>query len=133
MYYCTARYCEERQDHFVCSNYRSNTGSCSAYFIRVVVLEKMVWEHVKEVIWYVGHYESHFREICEARLQSENKELLRSRQKQLEGHEKRIAEWDRLFIRLYEDNVASRISDERFAMISRAHEMIKAIYVGAQD
>ncbi len=40
---------------------------------------------------------------------------------------------DRLFIRLYEDNVASRISDDRFAMMSRAHELIKAIYVGAPD
>ena len=29
---------------------------------------------------------------------------------------------DRLFIRLYEDNVASRISDDRFAMMSRAYE-----------
>jgi hypothetical protein len=122
MYYCTTSYFEERQDHFVCSNYRSNTGSCSAHFIRAVVLEKMVWEHLKEVIWYVGHYESHFRSIMEARLQSESREILRARQKQLEKDEKRIAELDRLFIRLYEDNVASRISDDRFDMMSRAYE-----------
>ena len=122
MRYCTTSYFEERQDHFVCSNYRSNTGSCSAHFIRAVVLEKMVWEHLKEVIWYVGHYESHFREICEAKLKSESREILRAKQRQLEKDEKRIAELDRLFIRLYEDNVASRISDERFAMMSRAYE-----------
>ena len=122
MYYCTTSYFEERQDHFVCSNYRSNTGSCSAHFIRAVVLEQMVWEHVKEIIWYVGHHEGHFRSIMEAGLQSESKEILRSKQKQLERDEKRIAELDRLFIRLYEDNVASRISDERFAMMSRAYE-----------
>ena len=36
--------------------------------------------------------------------------------------EKRIAELDRLFIRLYEDNVASRISDDRFTMMSQAYE-----------
>ena len=42
--------------------------------------------------------------------------------KQLEKDEKRIAELDRLFIRLYEDNVASRISDDRFVMMSRAYE-----------
>ena len=45
-----------------------------------------------------------------------------SEQKQLEKDEKRIAELDRLFIRLYEDNVASRISDDRFAIMSRAYE-----------
>lgn len=122
MYYCTTSYYEERQDHFVCSTYRKNKYNCSAHFIRAVVLEQLVWEHVKEVIWYVGHYESHFREICEAKLNSESKEILRAKQKQLEKDEKRIAELDRLFIRLYEDNVASRISDERFAMMSQAYE-----------
>jgi DNA invertase Pin-like site-specific DNA recombinase len=122
MYYCTTSYYEERQDQFVCAIYRSNTGSCSAHFIRAVVLEQMVWEHLKEVIWYVGHYESHFRSIMEAKLQSESREILRAKQRQLEKDEKRIAELDRLFIRLYEDNVASRISDDRFAMMSRAYE-----------
>ena len=122
MRYCTTRYFEERQDHFVCANYRSNTGSCSAHFIRAVVLEKMVWEHLKEVIWYVGHYESHFREICESKLKSESREILRDRKKLLEKDEKRIAELDRLFIRLYEDNVTSRISDDRFTMMSRIYE-----------
>ena len=32
MRYCTTNYFEKRQDHFVCANYRSNTGSCSAHF-----------------------------------------------------------------------------------------------------
>ena len=32
MRYCTTSYFEKRQDHFVCANYRSNTGSCSAHF-----------------------------------------------------------------------------------------------------
>ena len=70
MRYCTTKYFEARQDHFVCANYRSNTGSCSAHFIRAVVLEQMVWEHMKEVIWYVGHYERHFREIMERLFQN---------------------------------------------------------------
>ena len=122
MYYCTTSYYEERQDHIVCSNYRSNTGSCSAHFIRAVVLEQLVWEHLKEVIWYVGHYESHFRSIMESKLKSESREILRDRKKLLEKDEKRIAELDRLFIRLYEDNAAYRISDNRFAMMSRAYE-----------
>ncbi len=122
MYYCTTSYFEERQDHFVCSNYRSNTGSCSAHFIRVVVLEKMVWEHLKEVTWYVGHHEDHFRSVMESKIQAESKEALRVKRKQLEKDEKRIQELDRLFIRLYEDNVASRISDDRFAMMSQAYE-----------
>ena len=45
---------EKRQDHFVCANYRSNTGSCSAHFIRAVVLEELVWMHMRTVISYVS-------------------------------------------------------------------------------
>ena len=163
MRYCTNRYFEERQDHFVCANYRSNTGSCSAHFIRAVVLEKLVWEHFKEVIWYVGHYEGHFREICESKLKNESREILRAKQKQLEKDEKRIAELDRLFLRLYEDEQRDLKAEaevlrqeietqeqqnqnlELFIQKVRmyadmteltpyaAHELIKAIYVGAPD
>ena len=58
----------------------------------------------------------------ESKLQAESKEALRVKRKQLEKDEKRIQELDRLFIRLYEDNVASRISDDRFTMMSQAYE-----------
>ena len=36
--------------------------------------------------------------------------------------EKRIAELDKLFTRLYEDNVLGKLSDERFTMMSTAYE-----------
>ncbi len=42
----------------------------------------------------------------EAKLQAESKETLRIKRKQFEKDEKRIQEFDRLFIRLYEDNVS---------------------------
>lgn len=58
----------------------------------------------------------------EVRLQVESKETTRVNRKQLEKDEKRIQELDRLFIRLYEDNVSGKISDERFSMMSRGYE-----------
>ena len=36
--------------------------------------------------------------------------------------EKRLGELDRLFIRIYEDNVAGRITDEKFSMMSKTYE-----------
>ena len=42
--------------------------------------------------------------------------------KQLEKADKRFKELDRLFIRLYEDNVAGKLSDDRFASMSRNYE-----------
>lgn len=42
--------------------------------------------------------------------------------KSLKQAEKRIAELDKLFTRLYEDNVSGRISDERFDMMSKGYD-----------
>ena len=122
MRYCTTSYFEERQDHFVCANYRSNTGTCSAHFIRAVVLEQLVWRHMQMVIDYVIRYEDFFRAKMEQRLRVESSEILRVKRKQLDKAEKRILELDKLFVRIYEDNVAGKLSDERFAVMSSSYE-----------
>ena len=54
-------------------------------------------------------------------IQKQSSELAKSRKK-LKEAEKRIAELDRLFTRLYEDNVSGKISDERFTMMSAGYE-----------
>ena len=122
MRYCTTNYFEKRQDHFVCANYRSNTGSCSAHFIRAVVLEELVWMHMKADIFYVTRYEKHFRTVMEQRLRMSSEEAIRGYKTQFAQAERRLAELDRLFIRIYEDNVSGRITDERFSMMSRTYE-----------
>ena len=122
MRYCTTNYFEKRQDHFVCANYRSNTGNCSAHFIRAVVLEELVWMHMKAVIFYVTRYEKHFRAVMEQRLRMSSEEAIRGYKTQLAQAERRLAELDRLFIRIYEDNVSGRITDERFSLMSKTYE-----------
>ena len=122
MRYCTTNYFEERQDHFVCANYRSNTGTYSAHFIRAVVLEQLVWKHMQMVIEIVARHEAYFRSVMDHQLRLESEELLRVKRKQLEKADKRFKELDRLFIRLYEDNVAGKLNDERFSSISRNYE-----------
>ena len=119
MRYCTTNYFEKRQDHFVCANYRSNTGTCSAHFIRAVVLEDLVWMHMKAVIFYVTRYENHFRAVMEHKLLLSSEEKICASVKRLEQAQTAHGELDRLFIRIYEDNVAGRINDERFSMMSK--------------
>ena len=121
MYYCTASTFEDRQDHFVCSTSRGS-DSCSAHFIRAVVLEQLVWKHMQMVIDYVIRYEDFFRAKMEQRLRVESNEILRVKRKQLDKAEKRILELDKLFVRIYEDNVAGKLSDERFAVMSSSYE-----------
>ena len=122
MRYCTTNYFEKRQDHFVCANYRSNTGSCSAHYIRAVVLEDLVWMHMKAVISYVTRHESYFRAVMEHKLRLSSEEAIWANKKQLAQADKRLVELDRLFIHIYEDNVAGKLSDERFSMMSQSYE-----------
>ncbi|WP_418667851.1 recombinase family protein [Allofournierella sp.] len=122
LYYCTTRYFEKRQDFFVCSTHRADKEKCSGHYIRAVVLEKMVWLHMAEVIFCVTHYETHFRAVMERELRLASEDAIKVCRKRLAQAEKRLAELDRLFIRLYEDNVSSKITDERFTMMSSTYE-----------
>ena len=87
---CTTNYFEKRQDHFVCASYRSNTGNCSAHFIRAVVLEELVWMHMKTVISYVTRHETHFRAVMEHRLQLSSEEAVRKHKMCLAPAERRF-------------------------------------------
>ena len=77
--------------------------------------------HMKTVIFYVTRYEKHFREVTKQKLRPSSEEAIRGYRKCLTQAEKRLTELDRLFIRIYEDNVAGRITDERFSMMSRTY------------
>ena len=122
LYYATGTDFKKHQDHFICSNYRSHRGSCSAHYIRAVVLEDVVWMHMKAVIDCVSRYEDHFRQQMVDQMQVESEQLIRVQKKKLDQTEKRITELDRLFKRLYEDSVSGKISEERFTTMSRDYE-----------
>ena len=119
LYYSTTSYFEKRQDFFICSTHRVNKDKCSGHYIRAVVLEQIVRKHIQEVVSVVTRYEAYFRSEMEQKLRVQSEETMRLCRKRLAQAEKRIGELDRLFIRIYEDNVAGRLDDERFAMMSK--------------
>ena len=55
-------------------------------------------------------------------LQIKSQETIRACRKKLTQDEKLIMELDRLSIRIYENNVAERMSNERFAMMSQNYK-----------
>lgn len=118
LYYSTTKYFEKRQDFFICSTHRANKDKCSGHYIRAVVLEDLVWNHMKEVISYVTRYEAHFR----VEMEQQSEETIRVYKKRLAQAEKRIGELDRLFIKIYEDNAKGKLNDDRFAMMSKTYE-----------
>jgi biopolymer transport protein ExbB/TolQ len=122
LYYCTVNGFEERQNHFVCSNYKSNTGTCSVHFIREVVLYSLVLEHIQGVIRYVRQFEHVFVKQVRKKSAEEQMKLLAEKRKMLQKVQERIEEIDRLFKRIYEDNVSGRLSEERYAKLSADYE-----------
>lgn len=122
LYYSTTSYFEKRQDFFICSTHRMSKDKCSGHYIRAVVLEDVIWKHMSEVISIVTRYEAYFRAEMEQKLRLQSEETLRIHRKRLAQADKRIGELDRLFVKIYEDNANSKLSDERFAMMSKTYE-----------
>ena len=116
LYYCTSKNFEARQDHFVCSTSRlKGKAVCSTHFIRAVVLEQGVLAHMRLTIACVANHEEQFRKAMGAKQKAEAK-------KELAQAERQIEELDRLFKRIYEDNVGGKLSDSRFQMLSDDYE-----------
>lgn len=122
LYYSTTSTFEKRQDFFICSTHRLNKDKCSGHYVRAVTLESMVWKHMEAVISSVSHHEEYFRREMGQMLQLQSEEAIRVHKKRLAQAEKRIGELDRLFLKIYEDNANSKLSDERFAMMSATYE-----------
>ncbi len=119
LYYCTTKYFESRQDHFVCSTSRKKgTETCGSHFIRAVVLEQGVLAHLNYVISFVANYESQFRKIMGARHKSELKKELVAKRKIITKAENRIKELHRLFKDIYEDKSAGILTAAQFQILS---------------
>ena len=123
MYYCTTQNFEERQDHFVCSTSRKKGKDvCGTHFIRAVVLEKGVLRFLQILLWYISDCESLFREKLGAKRKEDFKKELSTKRRQLTQAQRRIEELDRLFKRIYEDNISGKINDSRFQKLSGDYE-----------
>ena len=123
MYYCTTQNFEERQDHFVCStSHKKGKDVCGTHFIRAVVLEKGVLRFLQILLWYISDCESLFREKLGAKRKEDFKKELSAKRRQLTQAQRRIEELDRLFKRIYEDNISGKINDSRFQKLSGDYE-----------
>ena len=123
LYFCTCNtYKDDTQDHFVCSNYKSNTSSCQIHFIREVTLQKRVLECVQRTLTYVRAYRDDFIHDMLAQDEASRKAELAQKRKALSGAQKRMEELDKIIQRLYEDSVFGKLSDERFQKLSAQYE-----------
>ncbi len=63
-----------------------------------------------------------FRSVIQRQQSAEMEKALKRRKKELEQAQKRIAELDRIFKRIYEDDISGAISHERFLKLSGEYE-----------
>ena len=109
--------------YFNCSNYKGNRGTCgSTHYVRVDFLEQVVLGEIRRLTKYAGLYEDDFlKEVIGHSRQAEETDR-RLKEKELKSLLARDDELDGLFERIYEDNVSGKLSDDRFAKMSRRYE-----------
>ena len=122
LYFCTTNSFTPKQEHYVCSNYKSNTGTCSAHFIREETLKLFVLQRIFAVTaMFFDDIQSFQNMVYQQRFEEAEKAVKRQK-KELEQARKRIAELDRIFKRIYEDDINGTISHERFLKLSAEYE-----------
>ncbi|MFQ9985726.1 MAG: DUF4368 domain-containing protein [Lachnospiraceae bacterium] len=122
LYFCTTNSFTPKQEHYVCSNYKSNTGTCSAHFIREETLKLFVLQRIFDVTaMFFDDIQSFQNMVYQQRFEEAEKAVKRKK-KELEQAKKRIAELDRIFKRIYEDDINGTISHERFLKLSAEYE-----------
>ena len=109
--------------YFNCSNYKGNRGSCtSTHYVRVDFLEQVVLGEIRCLTKFASLYEDEFLKAVIGHSQQAAETDRKLKEKELKALLTRDEELDGLFERIYEDNVSGKLSDDRFAKMSRRYE-----------
>jgi hypothetical protein len=117
-------------DTYECTTYRNNAekfvDKCSIHFIRTSVVRELVLDTIRRTCGYVRENEAEFAAKLREASAIQQADAAKSRKRTIAKNEKRIAELDRLFIRIYEDNTNGKLSDDRFGQMSAAYDKEQA-------
>ena len=108
---------------FSCQNHNSGYRKCSkTHYIRLDFLEQVVLYEVKRLACFASEYENDFIKVMIGHSAKVAENATLRKQRELDTLTARDRELDMLFERLYEDNVAGKIDDARFAKMSKRYE-----------
>lgn len=108
---------------FSCQNHNSGYRKYSkTHYIRLDFLEQVVLYEVKRLACFASEYENDFIKAMIGRSAKVAENTALRKQRELDTLTARDRELDMLFERLYEDNVAGKIDDARFAKMSKRYE-----------
>ena len=123
MYQCRATGFHRDQEYYICSGYRKGKDVCGeTHSIRTVILEELILDNLREIVSFARQHKERFVQmVMDMDLKERNKGLAKKK-RLLADAEKRIAELDNIFKRLYEDNISGKLTDERFRKLSQDYE-----------
>lgn len=118
------KYAKDNQfhGHYHCSKYGQGTGKCSMHYIRYDTLYTYVLLRVQ---YWTKAVRVDEEKLLESILKAGDKERAAAMKKhanELSKAEKRKAELDRLFAKMYEDRVSERITEYNFTMLSQKYQ-----------
>lgn len=122
LHFCASKSLKPNQVFFRCANYKDGRGTCDIHFIRNVVLEAIVLDAIRELADFVACYENAFTYLVAKKKGENDTQRIKMLQTLIESSRKRIMDLDRLFSRIYEDNINGKISDERYSRMAREYE-----------
>ena len=122
LHFATGKNMTPQQDCYRCSRYKSNTGDCTMHFIREETLKRFVLQRIFDVTALFFDDAMAFEEAARKQRFQEAEKEAKKRRRGIAQAEKRIAELDRIFKRIYEDDISGTISHERFLKLSADYE-----------
>ena len=122
LHFATGKNMTPQQDCYRCSRYKSNTGDCTMHFIREETLKLFVLQRIFDVTALFFDDAMAFEEAAKKQHFQEAEKEAQKRKREIAQAEKRIGELDRIFKRIYEDDISGTISHERFLKLSTDYE-----------
>ena len=122
LHFATGKNMTPEQDCYRCARYKSNPGDCTMHFIREETLKRFMLRRIFDVTaMFFEDIMSFQKAVYEQRFEEAEK-TTKKRKREISQAEKRIAELDRIFKRIYEDDISGVISHERFLKLSAEYE-----------
>jgi len=109
--------------YFNCQNYNNKRGYCNAtHYIRLDFLEQVVLQEIMRLTEFASRYEDDFMKAMIGHSMKAAETDQSRKKRELDKLTARDKELDTLFERIYEDNLSGKLTDERFAKMSKNYE-----------
>ena len=122
LHFATCKSFDGKQDHYVCSSYKSNRGTCTAHYIREDVLREIVLERIRAVNEYIRRDVDGFQEEWLQCRRQDHEKNIRNDKKRVEQAKKRLSDLEIIIRKLYEDYALGHINLALYKKMSTDYE-----------